>query len=228
MANNTKKKDFKEDTNKVLLVEGVDDFHVVKNLCMAHKLPYIFGTYEYQGKKGVLKQLNSLIKCSEPPQIIGVMLDVDDDEKENDSVSDKEYTLESRWQSVKDKLREHNYDFPVHPNINGTIVEAVEDKPKLGFWFMPNNQDCGMLEDFCAKLAEPLSLAFAQECVEQARSQNLTTFKDSYLSKAVIHTYLAWQKKPGSPLGQSITSQALRSNNDIATKFTNWLNDLFI
>ncbi|MGA1131940.1 MAG: hypothetical protein ACO31I_06675, partial [Prochlorotrichaceae cyanobacterium] len=28
-----------------------------------------------------------------------------------------------------------------------------------------------ILEDFCAELAEPLSLAFARECVEQAQSR---------------------------------------------------------
>jgi len=37
----------------------------------------------------------------------------------------------------------------------------------------PNNQDSGMLEDFCAELAEPESLAFARECVEQAQQKKL-------------------------------------------------------
>jgi len=219
MANNTKKKEIcREDTDKILLVEGVNDCHVVMALCKANQVFKGFGIYECGSDDKVLQRLNALITGSEPPKIIGIMLDVDS----------YEHTLASRWQGIKYKLREHNYDFPVHPNVNGTIVESIEDKPKLGFWFMPNNQDCGMLEDFCAELAEPLSLAFARKCVEQARSQKLTTFKDVHFSKAVIHTYLAWQDEPGYPLGQAIGRQSLRSDNDIATKFTNWLTDLFI
>jgi hypothetical protein len=92
---------------------------------------------------------------------------------------------------------------------------------------MPNNQDSGMLEDFCAELAEPGSLAFARECVEQARQSQITTFKEVHFSKAVIHTYLAWHDEPGYPLGKAITSQALRPNTDLAIKFTQWLTDLF-
>lgn len=218
MENNTKKNLCKEDTDKVLLVEGVDDCHVVMALCQAHQVSEGFGIYECGSDYKVLQRLSTLIKRSEPPQIIGIMLDVDSNK----------HTLASRWQGIKDKLREHDYDFPANPDINGTIVSEIEDKPKLGFWFMPNNQDCGMLEDFCAELAEPSSLAFAQECVAKARSQELTTFKEVHTIKAVIHTYLAWQDEPGYPLGKAISSQALRSNNDIATKFTDWLNDLFI
>ena len=219
MKNNERKDNLcEEDTDKILLVEGINDCHVVMNLCEKHKLPDIFGIHQCKGNNGVLKRLNSLISRPNPPQIIGVMLDVD---------NHKNHTLESRWQSVTDKLKHYNYCLPITPDINGTIVAGIEDKPKLGFWFMPNNQDCGMLEDFCAELAEPLSLVFAQECVAQARSQGLTTFKEVHTTKAVIHTYLAWQDEPGYPLGKAISSQALRSNNDIATKFTNWLNNLF-
>ncbi len=219
MANDTNKKKLcKEDTDKILLVEGVNDCHVVMALCEKHNLPDVFGIHECQGDKGVLKRLNALINRSSPPQTVGIVLDVD---------SYKKHTLESRWQSVRDKLKQYDYDFPSIPDINGTIIAGIEDKPKLGFWFMPNNQDCGMLENFCAELAEQSSLAFAQECVEQARSHGLTTFKEVHTSKAVIHTYLAWQDEPGYPLGKAISRQSLRSNNEIATKFTNWLNDLF-
>lgn len=47
-------------------------------------------------------------------------------------------------------------------------------------------------------------------------------------SKAVIHTYLAWQDEPDRPLGQAITKQALRPQTDIAVRFTDWLKALFV
>ncbi|MCT7952365.1 hypothetical protein NG798_21445 [Ancylothrix sp. C2] len=206
----------KQDSDKVLLVEGDNDCHVVMALCKAHNVPEIFGIYQCGSDEGVLKRLNALILRPNPPQVIGVMLDAD------------KPSVEGRWQSIKDKLRNNNHTYllPEIPNADGTIVEG-EGKPKLGFWLMPNNQDRGMLEDFCAELAEPASLEFARECVEQAKERNVKTFKDVHSSKAVIHTYLAWQDEPGYPLGKAITSQALRPQTQVAVKFTNWLICLF-
>ncbi len=207
----------KQDTNKILLVEGKNDCHAVMALCEAHNVPETFGIYECGGDQNrVLKRMNALIVRPNPPQVIGVMLDAD------------ESSL-GKWQSIQDKLRNnsHSYVLPQIPNADGTVVEEIEDKPKLGFWLMPNNQDAGMLEDFCAELAEPMSLAFARECVEKAHQGNITTFKQVHHSKAVIHTYLAWHDEPGYPLGKAITSEALRPHTDIATRFTNWLIHLF-
>jgi hypothetical protein len=206
----------KQDTNKVLLVEGTDDCHVVMALCAAHKLPESFGIYECGGDKKVLQRLNALISRPEPPQVIGIMLDADSP------------SLIGRWISIKSKLNNYSYILPDIPEIDGTIIEGVGDEPTLGFWLMPNNQCDGKLEDFCAELAEPISLEFAKQCVKKARENQATTFKELDLSKAVIHTYLAWQDEPGRPMGQAITKQALRPHTDIAIKFTDWLTRLFI
>jgi hypothetical protein len=204
----------KQDTDKVLLVEGVNDCHVVLALCKAHNVPETFGIYECGSDVNVLKRLNALIRRPNPPQVIGVMLDADT-------------SVQGRWQSIKSKLQHYSYTLPDKPDADGTVVETSSDEPKLGFWLMPNNQDSGMLEDFCAELAQPESLAFARECVEQAQAMQVTTFKEVHRSKAVIHTYLAWQDKPGYPLGIGITSQVLRPHTDVAVKFTNWLIRLF-
>jgi hypothetical protein len=204
----------KQDTDKVLLVEGDNDCHVVMALCAAHKVPETFGIYQCGSDVGVLKRLNALIIRPNPPQTIGVMLDADS-------------SINGRWDSIRGKLRHYSYKFPGTPNANGTIVGDTSGQPKLGFWLMPNNQDSGMLEDFCAELAEPSSLAFARECVEAANVRNVATFKEVHRSKAIIHTYLAWQDEPGYPLGKSITKQSLRPHTAIAVSFTDWLIQLF-
>ncbi|MDJ0660374.1 MAG: hypothetical protein QNJ42_12940 [Crocosphaera sp.] len=46
-------------------------------------------------------------------------------------------------------------------------------------------------------------------------------------AKAFINTWLAWQKKPGMPMGQAITAKVLRNNPAIAQTFVNWLNQLY-
>jgi hypothetical protein len=204
----------KQDRDKVLLVEGDNDCHVVMALCAAHKVPETFGIYQCGSDVGVLKRLNALIIRPNPPQVIGVMLDADN-------------SVVSRWESIKGKLKHYSYAFPTKPDANGTIVKSLVDEPLLGFWLMPNNQDSGMLEDFCAELAEPASLAFARECVEHAYSRKVTTFKQVHRSKAVIHTYLAWHDEPGYPMGKAITRQALRPHTDGAVRFSTWLTHLF-
>lgn len=207
----------RQDTDKVLLVEGDNDCHVVMALCAAHNVPETFGIYQCGSDVGVLKRLNALIIRPSPPQVIGVILDVD------------QPSLQGRWDSIKSKLinNNHNYSLSKNPDSEGTILSSIVDKPKLGFWLMPNNQDSGMLEDFCAELAEPTSLLFARECVEQACVKNVKTFKEVHRSKAIIHTYLAWHDEPGYPLGKAITRQSLRPHTDVAVKFTNWLIRLF-
>lgn len=205
----------KQNTDKVLLVEGTSDCHVVMALCASHQVPETFGLYECGGDIEVLRRLNALIVSPNRPQTIGVMLDAD------------RPSLEGRWESIKGKLSHYSYTFPDIPDIDGTIVDGGTDEPKLGFWLMPNNQDSGMLEDFCAELAEPAALDYARESVDEAQMRGLTTFKKVDHSKAVIHTYLAWQNEPGRPLGQAITGQALRPQTDIALRFTNWLKRLF-
>ncbi len=209
----------KQDTEKILLVEGVNDCHVVMALCEAHHIPETFGIYECGSDDRVLQRLNALIKRSDRPSVIGIILDTDKP-KDNPSVA-------ARLDSIKSKLKDYSYQFPSIPNPNGTIVTGSEGEPKLGFWLMPNNQDIGMLEDFCADLADLESLEFAKECVNQAVVKQVSTFKNAHLSKAVIHTYLAWCDEPGYPLGKAITGQSLRPHSDIAIRFAEWLTLLF-
>ncbi len=199
---------------KVLLVEGDDDCHVVWALCEKHEVPETFCVYDCGSDDKLLSSLNALIQRPEK-EIIGVVIDVDKPD------------IESRWQSIRDKLKNYPYVFPDAPEPDGTIIESVEDKPRLGFWLMPNNIDSGMLEDFCRQLAPANAIAFAEHCVTEAKEKLLTPFKDVHRSKAVIHTYLAWQGEPGRPLGQSITAKALESETEIAKTFASWLNRLF-
>lgn len=205
----------KQNTDKVLLVEGINDCHVVMALCKAHDIPEGFGIYQCGQDKKVLQRLNALIVRPDPPKVIGVMLDADNP------------SLFGRWDSIRGKLSHYTYEFPKVPDASGTIVKGTSDEPELGFWLMPNNQVSGMLEDFCAELAEPSSLSFARDCVAQALERKVTTFKEVHYSKAVIHTYLAWQDEPGSPLGRAITKQSLRPHTEVALAFKDWLTRLF-
>ncbi|PTQ90719.1 DUF3226 domain-containing protein [Agitococcus lubricus] len=212
------KKPFKDDkANKLLLLEGINDCHVVAALCEAHKLPQVFKIYDAGGCEDVLVKLMALIDAADGVQdinTIGIVLDADDN-------------LMSTWQSVIDNLAKKDYLIQSELNKNGTIL-IQQGRPTIGIWLMPNNQINGMLEDFCQILLDnPVALSFIEQCLNQAKTQKIATFKDVHRAKAIIHTYLAWQDELAKPLGQAITAKILNPNHQLALTFKDWLLDLF-
>jgi hypothetical protein len=51
--------------------------------------------------------------------------------------------------------------------------------------------------------------------------------KPTYETKALIHTWLAWQEEPGTPLGLAIKRQYFAGDAPLAAEFVNWLKRLF-
>lgn len=204
---------------KVLLVEGNTDCHVVMALCGAHNIENnLFGLYDCGSDDLAIRRLNALIDApeAEQPQIIGLMLD-----------ADQQGAL-GRWQRITQKLQGKPYSLPPTPVVNGTIIESSETGyPKLGFWFMPNNQTTGMLEDFINEMIPATHTEFIEQCLTTARAEGYATYKEVHRAKAIVHTYLAWQDEPGHPIGQSITARVLQPQTSTAYLFTGWLASLF-
>jgi hypothetical protein len=203
---------------RVLLVEGKNDCHVIMGLCQKHEVPETFCIHACGSDDEVLKRLGALI-LKEKSEIIGIVLDADIPENKPD--------IMARWQQLMNKLQKYGYALPTQPDKEGTIHPQVNKYPRIGIWLMPDNQQTGMLEDFLKQLALPDTLATAQSCVKCARRRQVTHFKEVHLSKAEIHTYLAWQDEPGKPFGTAITAHVLQPNTEIAHIFTNWLKRLF-
>jgi hypothetical protein len=205
----------KSQGSTILLVEGVNDCHAIMALCEKFKVPETFGIYECGGGTEVLKRLNALLLAPSKPNIIGVVLDTDNPD------------LATRWNSIKDKLKHYHINFPADPTIDGTIIEADEDLPRLGFWLMPNNQAPGMLEDFCLAMINSQYIKVIDKCLSVAKAGKISNFREVHRSKAKLRVYLALQDEPGLPLGQAITARILLSNNTLAVNFISWLNSLF-
>ncbi|MXW40817.1 MAG: hypothetical protein F4Z75_06725 [Synechococcus sp. SB0668_bin_15] len=93
---------------------------------------------------------------------------------------------------------------------------------------MPGNQQAGALEEFLANLVAEgdLLLEFAKSSTQQARTKG-ATFPDAKRSKAVLHTWLAWQRDPGLPYGAAIRAQFFRHDSAAAQAFVAWYRSLF-
>ncbi|MBF0183069.1 MAG: hypothetical protein HQM06_01590 [Magnetococcales bacterium] len=203
----------------ILLVEGKNDKHVILALCQHFSIPETFTIKECIGDDRLFEMADALIPApGYADAIIGLVVDAD------------ERGVSSRWQQLVSMLQTHGYDLSsLRPDPEGSVLAAPAGCPRLGLWIMPNNRDTGRLEDFLLAMVQQQGdgLEIASRCLSNAEEAGITTFKATHRSKAVLHTYLAWQDEPGMPMGQSITRQVLQPTTTTCHAFIHWLKRLF-
>ena len=93
---------------------------------------------------------------------------------------------------------------------------------------MPDNQQRGALEEFLIDLIpkDDCLLSLAESSTNEAREKG-AKFSETKHQKAVLHTWLAWQKDPGRPYGWAITSRFFRHDSPTAQTFVTWYKRLF-
>jgi hypothetical protein len=200
--------------NKVLLVEGMDEIHVLGALFYAHKLPDEFEMRQEGGIDGLIETLD-VIFDERGIKRVGIVVDADDN-------------VEARWASVRGKLRAAGYrKLPARPDPTGTII-TQDEKPTVGVWIMPDNRVPGMLEHFVQFLVPAGDTLWprARKCLEECQDEH--RFPAIHFDKAHLHTWLAWQEVPGRPMGQAITLRYLQSDAGHAQIFVSWIQRLFL
>ena len=226
--------------NRILFVEGADDQHSIWAICEHYRVEETFsvevpdgeGKIPKKGKtqKSELGGIDNVLKAtrlnldagSSAMERLGIVIDADQD-------------LNSQWQKVRNILEKVGYiNLPDSPDSDGTIIEQ-DFLPTFGIWIMPDNiVTRGMLEDFLEFLVPDKennalwkkAIACTEEILDEIEEEK--RFADIHLSKAKIHSYLAWQKDCGVPFGLSITKKYLQAENPNCEKFVEWLKRLFV
>jgi hypothetical protein len=209
--------------NALLLVEGNDDFHVLHTICkrfnisvrnFEHPSGGDFSIEDCKGIENLFDQIPVLYKKSSEITTIGIIIDAD-------------IHLQQRWDAVKTIAQKLGFTTPDEFPKHGLILK--HGLLTFGAWLMPNNDSNGMLEDFISFLvpAEDKLLPIAKQTIEDIEAQKLNGYLPIHRSKALIHTWLAWQENPGSPLGQGITKGYLTTDEENCLKLVKWLTDLF-
>jgi len=204
----------------LLLVEGKDDEHVSKRLFEHHHVSETFTvrpTKEDGGVDVLLGSLPTQLKASDLERL-GIVVDADTD-------------LAARWAAIRNiLLRAGGLDIPATPDPDGTIiaVERPDRTLRVGVWIMPDNTIRGMLEDFvtCLVPADDTLWPRAVDCVAQI-PESERRFSPTHQAKAHIHTWLAWQEDPGTPMGLAITKRYLDVEAEHAQRFVVWVRRLF-
>ena len=123
---------------RILLVEGVDDEHVMRHICGNHGIPRLDEIKQHGGASELLESAPVQIKASETGDVVGIVIDADTN-------------MLTRWQSLRDRIVAAGYDnVPDAPDPDGTIIDPPEGTlfPRVGIWIMPDNRTDGILENF--------------------------------------------------------------------------------
>ncbi|MDK2973586.1 MAG: hypothetical protein PWP23_3341 [Candidatus Sumerlaeota bacterium] len=213
----------------ILLVEGIDDFHTIKNLLIQQGLGD-FAQKTIVNEFFILKSLSheggvdSLIRNRLPTAIksgrsVGVVLDADTDPM-------------ARWQSIRTALGNLEYGnrvvLPESPDPMGTITPGALSETKLGIWIMPDNSAPGSIESFLGMTLPDTEPVWKHAETATRKAQELDApISENKFDKARAHTWLAWQEEPGKPLGQAVTAKLFRENHEVCLRFRDWFVRLF-
>ena len=125
---------------RLLLVEGVDDEHVITKLLERHGLPKSFHIEEKGGYEELRASIYNEVQAPQR-RVLGIVADA------NDYPS-------RRWKSISDRLKEADCAVPSDLAAAGNVF-AGPRRTRVGVWLMPNNKNRGELEDFVADMIPP-------------------------------------------------------------------------
>ncbi len=206
-----------------LLVEGPDDYHFFGHFCVQRGRPlgwkdsrdqsqFAFEIHPCGGYPDILDVLKQWIRDIECPQV-GIVCDAD-------------LVPADRWHALRHILEQQGYSPPQMPDPAGTIVPHPDDQPTVGVWIMPDNQLPGMLEHFAEFLVpdsdgNPSWLKAGDVVSRLTPAEHRFAANDR--QKAIVHTWLAWQEEPGTPLGQAVTKRYLDPQLPLGNLLADWL-----
>ena len=134
----------------------------------------------------------------------------------------------NRWRAVRGRLANLGLALPSEIPSDGYVDDATEYRTRVGVWLLPDNRQSGALEEFLEALInvpDPL-LPWARESTGEAKARG-AAFPEGSLRKAVLHTWLAWQKRPGVPYGTGVAAEYFKDDRPAATSFVQWFARLF-
>lgn len=210
--------------NPLLIVEGRHDASVFTELLKKHN--FIIAKDENGQKNEIVikeqggfenlkKNLRQILKVAD--NSLAIVVDADDKD------------IGDRWRSLTDRLKNAGYsarNIPSAPLAVGTKIED-DELPTVGIWIMPDNSSAGKIETFLKKIVADDKSDLFQFAEETIKKLPKVLFEAKDEEKAHIHTYLAWQKKPGISMGTAIQAKCFQHDKPDANNFIQWIKTVF-
>ena len=195
---------------KLLLVEGLDDKHVVEHLRRTLVPDLTFHCTDTGGSDPLLKAISPAMR-PDKRLALGIVMDANDN-------------LATRWQAIGDRLRKGEVRLPAEPELGGTIIHS---DLRVGVWLMPNNSTPGELENFVSELVpkgDPV-WPLAEQYIESIPNEH-RRFSPRKELRAKLHAWLATRQEPRR-MGAAIGTAELDAGGALAGQFADWLRTLF-
>ena len=197
---------------RVLIVEGENDCHVVRQLRRRHSAIPEFSIQIGGNVAKALEAIGPTLLVSDR-RAVGILIDADDDPS-------------GRWNELTDRLSEEGIDAPPRADPYGAIIEP-DGYPRIGVWMMPDNQSPGDMEDFVRGMIPdrdpvwPRSQRYVEEIPLAHRR-----FRHAKLLRAQLYAWLATRMIP-QRMGAAIGAGDLGATGPSVVKFADWLKRLF-
>ena len=204
----------------ILRVEGKDDHHAIRHLLLRHGIdPLVVdikGAEEgdTSDKDKLLTGMKAEVMTSND-KAIGFVLDADGPPKD-------------LWRSVRTRLEGTDLNLPNKIPEGGFVGDTALFKARVGVWLMPDNRRSGAIEEFLQDLIADgdTLIQFAETSTDSAKGLG-AAFPNTHRPKAVLHTWLAWQKRPGVPYGTAIKACYFQHDSPAALAFVDWFKRVF-
>ena len=102
-------------SERVLLVEGIDDEHVVRHLCKRAGIADRFTLIDKKGIERLLESISGEMKVS-GRVALGIIVDANND-------------IAGRWQAITDQLKRKGIAIPSNPPARGLVTNS---RPRVG------------------------------------------------------------------------------------------------
>lgn len=199
--------------DKKLIVEGTSDLFAIAELRNDVCINDNFDIVVLNTITNLEKEIAVRLKSSEL-ETLGIVVDAD-------------VNALKIWEEIQKIFNSNSISLPSDIPAEGLIVDILSIR--IGIWIMPNNQLNGTLEDFLHYLipSDHLVMDEVEIHIQNIEGKNLHKYNANNHSKAKIHSWLALQESPGTPIGRAINYKYFKTDNPECKKFTDWLEKLY-
>lgn len=212
----------KTPNTSLLLVEGKSEQTVIPRFCKECGIPQYFDIESGKSLEQLKTAMKLHLKSSNVYKKLWVIIDADT-------------TPDGAWESMKyilEKSGKYDFDRKMLLPSDGVVIPPRDPADlTVGIWVMPDNNACGMFEDFLLALipSEDTLLEESTRIVNRLhteRDRHNLLFKAVHKSKARIHTWLAWHDTPGESLAVAVTKHLFDTSHPLSLSFSAWLSRL--
>lgn len=213
-----------------LIIEGNDSW-VLAELWRKHlPNPKGYPTKEILKAKGFFKPAGGYENV---PRLISTTLLTEGLTNLGIVVDANEKGVENRWDAIRNRLQ-NKFRKEILANFSpepGGIIVKAEGLPTVGVWIMPDNQTNGYLEHFLSDMIPPKGKDelwnHTQQVLEDLQQQRFCEFSKIHHKKALVRTWLAWQKEPGLSYGTALSMGYFDAEVETAKPFVEWIANTF-